>query len=474
MTILQKFLFLLILPYSILFSIENYPKPFERSFIHYRYIQKFPETTEYNFSELPISPAVPITLIRQQSHESASEESNKFNIGAYPLLNTSSDNYSLRSILSININNFTIHNTMILNTILEDDTDYIGFDWRNFTGFAEEGYISFRDTYKSLGLVITYGRFYDLWGEARTDQLFLSSASRPLDQLKMKFRYKGFTFISKNAQLDKKSIFNRFFSAHRVTFKNNMFQIGFSESVVYGGENGSFEMTYLNPFLIFHGEKKNGPALDSNTMLAIDGRLFLKNKSIYFEFLIDDYQADADVIDDLEPNELGLILGADFSLEKVYLGIEFVGITNRTYKTNVNHEWYIHRNIPIGYGEGSDLWRANVFGRYYYSQDWQFDCEIDYLVKGEGEMSQPWDTPWNDDGITMESGYDEAFPTGILEKQFSTSIGAFRMFDHNKWISVEMKYISTKNSNHSPGIDEDNFEVSFGLSWLFTKEFNLE
>ena len=302
MTILQKFLFLLILPYSILFSIENYPKPFERSFIHYRYIQNFPETTEYNFSELPISPAVPITLIRQQSHESALEESNKFNIGAYPLLNTSSDNYSLRSILSININNFTIHNTMILNTILEDDTDYIGFDWRNFTGFAEEGYISFRDTYKSLGLVITYGRFYDLWGEARTDQLFLSSASRPLDQLKMKFRYKGFTFISKNAQLDKKSIFNRFFSAHRVTFKNNMFQIGFSESVVYGGENGSFEMTYLNPFLIFHGEKKNGPALDSNTMLAIDGRLFLKNKSIYFEFLIDDYQADADVIDDLEPN----------------------------------------------------------------------------------------------------------------------------------------------------------------------------
>ena len=474
MTSSNKLALISIFLFSNLFAFENYPNPFERSFIHYRYFQNLSENTQYNFSELPISPAVPITLTRQQSHGSSLEESNKFNIGAYPLLNTSSDNYSLRSILSININNFTAHNTMILNTILDDDSNYIGFEWRNFTGYAEEGYIKLRKKYKSFGFVFTYGRFYDIWGEARTDQLFLSSASRPLDQLKMKFRYKGFTFISKNAQLDKKGIFNRFFSAHRVTFKNNMFQIGFSESVVYGGENSSIEMTYLNPFLIFHGEKKNGPELDSNTMLAIDGRLFLKNKSVYFEFLIDDYQADADVIDDLEPNELGLILGADFSLEKVYLGIEFVGITIRTYKTNVDHEWYIHRNIPIGYGEGSDLWRANVFSRYYYSQDWQFDCEIDYLVKGEGEMSQPWDTPWNDDGITMETGYDEAFPTGILEKQFSTSIGAFRMFDYNKWISVELKYLSTKNVDHITSTNADDFEVSFGLSWLFTKEFNLE
>ena len=474
MTILQKFLFLLILPYSILFSIENYPKPFERSFIHYRYIQNFPGATEYNFSELPISPAVPITLTWQQTNGNVLEESDRINIGTYPLLKTSSNNYSLRSILSIDVNNFTIHNTMILNTTLAADPNYIGLDWRNFTGFAEEGYILWREKNNSLGIVITYGRFYDLWGEARTDQLFLSSASRPLDQLKIKLRYNKFTFISKIAQLDKIGSIRRYFSAHRITYKNDLFQIGFSESTLYGGENSSFEMTYLNPFLIFHGEKKNDLALDSNTMLAIDGRLFLKNKSVYFEFLIDDYQADAKGLNDLEPNELGLIFGADFSFERMYLGLEFVGITNRTYKAPEDYEWYIHRNIPIGYGEGSDLWRANIFGRYYYSQEWQFDYEIDYLVKGEGEMSQPWDTPWNDDGITMETGYDEAFPTGILEKQFSMSIGIFRMFDSNKWLSAELKYISVENVDHIANINADDFEVSFGLSWLFTKEFNLE
>ena len=474
MTSSNKLALISIFLFSNLFAFENYPNPFERSFIHYRYHQNIQASTEYNFSELPISPSAPMLLNIQRFYESTIGESNKINIGAYPLLNTSSDNYSLRSILSININNFTIHNTMILNTILDDDSNYIGFEWRNFTGFAEEGYIRYREQFKSLGIVITYGRFYDIWGEARTDQLFLSSASRPLDQLKMKVRFKRFTFISKIAQLDKIGVIRRYFSAHRMTYKNDLFQIGFSESVLYGGENSSIEMTYLNPFLIFHGEKKNGPELDSNTMLAIDGRLFLNNKSIYFEFLIDDYQADADVIDDLEPNELGLILGADISFEKMYLGLEYVGITNRTYKTPEDYEWYIHRNIPIGYGEGSDLWRANVFSRYYYSQDWQFDLEIDYLVKGEGEMSKPWDTPWNDDGITMDTGYDETFPTGILEKQFSTSIGAFRMFDHNKWVSIELKYLSTKNVDHITNANADDFNVSFGLSWVFTKEFNLE
>ncbi|MBT5539908.1 MAG: hypothetical protein HOK29_13345 [Candidatus Marinimicrobia bacterium] len=48
------------------------------------------------------------------------------------------------------------------------------------------------------------------------------------------------------------------------------------------------------------------------------------------------------------------------------------------------------------------------------------------------------------------------------------------MFDSNKWLSAELKYISVENVDHIANINADDFEVSFGLSWLFTKEFNLE
>ena len=89
-------------------------------------------------------------------------------------------------------------------------------------------------------------------------------------------------------------------------------------------------------------------------------------------------------------------------------------------------------------------------------------------------MSYPWDTPWTDDGITMETGYDEPFPTGIPERQFEASVGIFRLFDSNKWISVELKYITIDNIDHISNTINDDIEVSIGLSWIFTKEFNLD
>ena len=477
-----RFHFLVILTsISLILPQLSTPLPFERSSINLRYLHSLGQLDQADISQLPLVNRDQLFIISELPnfltpfHKIHTDQNNIARIGAYPIIEYRDELLlHLRSIVEISLGkNFYLKNTMLLDKSLADQQGYIGKEWRGFVGYAEEAYLQFHKKNK-IEYTFQAGRFYSYWGPGRTGQLLQSYAARPLDQIQASIKYLNWSFAWKASQLDAIGDNNRYLSAHRVTYKSKWFRLSLNEAVLYGGDSKNIELAYLNPFIVYTGEQINGPALKANTMLSIDGRLFLNNKSIYFEFLIDDFQADADVIDDLEPNELGLILGADFSLEKVYLGIEFVGITNRTYKTNVDHEWYIHRNNPIGYGEGSDLWRANVFGRYYYSQDWQFDCEIDYLVKGEGEMSQPWDTPWNDDGITMETGYDEAFPTGILEKQFFTNIGIFRMFDYNKWISVEIKYISSENINHMSGIDEDDFEVSFGLSWVFTKEFNLE
>ncbi len=458
------------------FSAQHFPKPFQRSFIDFRYLTSLNESINYNFSDLPITPTFPFQYpsgIELSSKEQI-QTRHGITLGAYPIINTHGENYSLRSIFSVDLDQITVYNSMILNTQLKDNPDYTGFSWRNFTGYAEEGYFSYLNHHDKIGYGFLFGRFFDQWGEGRTGQLFLSSVARPLDQFKLKFETGGFTFISKIAQLDKQNNYNRYFFSHRLMYRNTHLQFGFSEAVLYGGVGENIEFAYLNPFVIFHGEKKNGPGLDSNTMLSVDGRYFLKNASIYFEFLIDDFQADKQRVGELEPNEVGLIVGSDIALDKFYIGLEFVAVTNRTYKTPHDYEWYLHRDAPIGYGEGSDLWRANAFGRYYFSEKWQFDIEFDYLVKGEGEMSTPWDEPWMEDGITLETGYSEPFPTGILEKKLTSTFGVFRMYDYNKWISLELNYFTIQNNNHILNTDKKDFEISVEFSWLFTKEFKLE
>ena len=466
---------------TVIFSQTSTYLPYQRSNIDIRYLQSSGLINQIDISQLPLtnkdlfqnSSKFPKFLYHLQLPKSKNAHNAKFS--AYPIMVYDGDSFiHLRSKVEINLGkNLTIQNTMLLDKSLKDQSEYIGEHWRGYVGYAEEAFIKYLNK-KKIDYIFKFGRFFSYWGPGRTGQLLLSSASRPLDGVQAILKYKNVSFAWKASKLDAISGKNRYLSSHRVTYKNKKFRISLNETVLYGGASRNFELAYVNPFIIYTGEQQNGPELKANTMLSIDGRYQFSKKSIYFEFLIDDYQVDADVVNDLEPNELGLILGADFSFKKLYLGAELVGITNRTYKTSQDYEWYLHRNIPIGYGEGSDLWRANIFSRYYFSQDWQFDFEIDFLVKGEGEMSYPWDTPWTDDGITMETGYDEPFPTGIPERQFEASVGIFRLFDSNKWISVELKYITIDNIDHISNTINDDIEVSIGLSWIFTKEFNLD
>ena len=470
--------FLLLL--SFLFGQNTDFLPFERSEIDLRYLHSSGLLDKVDISQLPINNKIlspyfpelpnilsPLTLVYP-------DKKNIIRIGAYPMIEYHNKLLvHLRSLVEISLGrNLSIKNTMLLDKSLADQSEYIGKEWRNFVGYAEEAYIRLEKK-KKIEYTLQAGRFFSYWGPGRTGQLLQSSAARPLDQFLANAKYKNWSFSWKTSQLDAIGEKNRFLSAHRITYNSKRFRLSLNEAVLYGGDSKNFELAYLNPFIIYTGEQINGPALNANTMLSIDGRIRFSSSSFYFEFLIDDYQADAVNIEDLEPNELGMILGVDFSAEQFYLGIELVGITNRTYKTSSDYEWYTHRNIPIGYGDGSDLWRANIFSRYYYSQNWQFDIEMDYLVRGEGEMFKTWDTPWEDDDITMETGYEESFPTGILEKKLSTSISAFRIFENNKWVSIELKYISTENVDHISNINVDDFEVSFGLSWLFLKKVEI-
>ena len=51
------------------------------------------------------------------------------------------------------------------------------------------------------------------------------------------------------------------------------------------------------------------------------------------------------------------------------------------------------------------------------------------IWQGEGVFSHPWDTPWMEESISMETGYSEPLPTGAVEQYTIFSVKVMRHWD---------------------------------------------
>ena len=342
----------------------------------------------------------------------------------------------------------SIVNIMTVDPHATENPDYIGKEWRGLSGYSEQAYLRWNTKY----VRVLTGRSYIVNGPGRKGALLFSDACRPLDNFRLEFLLKKFSFQSVIAKLDPINSSRRYLSSHRLGIHLSRFQVAITELVLYGGINQELEFAYINPFLFFHAEQMNGPGFSGNTLGTIDFRYLGKGWSVYGEFLIDDIQLDKKEPGDLEPNELGCILGADFAdpfgIEGLYFGCEYAAITNRTYKTPNRYEFYIHRNEPIGYHLGSDLdhWNCRL---KKYLHNWQVALELDYIRRGEGEMDKPWDQPWMD--FTIEEGYNETFPTGVIEYTKDLGFEIQWMPTYHKYLFASANYQSIRNYCHMSG-----------------------
>ena len=359
----------------------------------------------------------------------------------------------LRTFGSLSVTkNLSITNVMTLDPYATDspdsptgNLDYIGKEWRGLSGYTEQAYLM----WSAKVFRLTAGRSYIVFGPGRKSSLLFSSAARPLDNLKFDIFLKHLSFQGITAKLDKMDENERYLSAHRLSFYLGNWAIGLTEAMLYTGINQNLEFAYLNPFLLYHGEQLNGPDLNGNTLGTLELSYTRRNWIAYSEFLVDDIQFDKEEPGDLEPNEVGCILGMDiadpFKIPGVYLGMEYTAITNRTYKTPTRSEWFLHRNVPIGYELGSDLDRFNVLVRKYH-KNLQFALEFDHIRQGEGDLNKPWDSPW--DTLTVEQGYSEKFPTGKVQTTSDIGLEVTWMPDYGKYIYARLTYEAIKNIDH--------------------------
>ncbi len=369
-----------------------------------------------------------------------------------------------------------------LNQYLMDDPLYLGKEWRGFQVFTEQAYARIQHGNWQFML----GRDFQKWGSGKDASLLISSASQPMDQISAQFTKGRFNFNSLFATLDLMPIpnaqklgyatgqkANRYLVAHRLNIKiGSKLQIGISEAAIFSGPATPVELRFLNPFLPLYGEVVNSAGSSANMLGSIDWRYFpFNNFEFYGEFLIDDIQVEKTGPGDLEPNEIGTILGlswaAPLSMNAWTMGIEYTAVTNRTYNTVVSWEKYIHRNKPIGHFLGNDFDRIKLSANYWLSPSIQMHINYAQQRTGEGGIYKPFDSPW--ENYTVEQGYGEPFPTGVVQKSQLFDF-AVNYRPYLSWfIGMEAGYDSIQNFQNKKGAVEDNYRILLKL-WVDLKE----
>jgi len=370
-------------------------------------------------------------------------------------------------------NNFRIFNRA--------DSDYIGKKFRGMFGFAEQGFLSYNNPW----LQAKIGRDFLQIGPGRTGQLLISDNSRPFDMYHVRIGKSVIQFSFWGIALDRRQIprasadsalggqsASRFLNGHRISVNiKNKYSFGVSEVVVYGGVNRNFELAFINPFTFYHNITTNGPNNDSNSFVSLDWDLYpIKDWEIYGEFLIDDFQVDKKTPGDLEPNELGFLGGVEWSnplgLKGGLFGVEYVQVRNRTYNAPV-HDWekYLHRNKVIGYALGNNLERLRLSLAHWVRPDLRVTLIGDLIQQGEGSVKGVFNTDFLN--FTVEQGYNEPFPFGVVQRRWQ--FGAKIFYNPNQWvnISAEINTNSFNNYRHLEGFSHNRTtaRISAWVQW---------
>ena len=378
--------------------------------------------------------------------------------------------------------NFYAYSGVNFNQYDVDNPDYVGYEWRGITGYTEQAYVAFRND----RFYLKFGRDFIKWGAGYSGKLVMSDIARPLDMLYAgakvgPFRYSF--FASQLDDLEKYTLdsnnslpIRRFLSGHRldVLLWGGKLQASVTELMLYGGAGETFNPVYINPFIFWHGAHKNGTITLGNVLPTLDLLYYINSKfNVYGSLLIDDIQIEKTGPVDLEPNEIGLILGGriagPFQLSGLSLLAEYTRVTNRTYKTPSQVETFLQRGKPLGHPLGNDFDHLLLRTNYWLNPGLRLQLDLGYTRHGEGSIYSPWDAPWFN--YTIDEGYSEPFPTGVVEKNKSVNFSVLWYWQNycRMYIQLESDFITNRNNiaEKNDNLFSARFQLEFDYSRIF-------
>ena len=375
-------------------------------------------------------------------------------------------------------NNFEIFNRA--------EPEYSG---KKFSGLYARNQQSFMK-YSNDWLTVKIGRDWHQIGAGRTGQLLLSDNSEPFDQYLIRLSRSGLTFSFWGIQLDRRGVKNnslrtysnwadRFINGHRISYNwKNRLYLGASELILYGGPDTEWELGYLNPFNMYYAYNENVKGLPANLLYNLDWDAFWHDFEFYGEFLLDDYQIEKKDSLDLEPNELGILVGVNWTnpirVSGLQLNAEYTQVRNRTYNAPDNDwEKYLHRDRVIGYYLGNNFEHYYLAAKYWFRGDLSMRLYASLINQGEGSVAGEFNKDYLH--FTPEQGYREPFPFGVVEKSLALGLHlSYVPFSYGALdFAVERRAYSNYRHVTGQSHSEWNARVKLWFSWLPTiKSFN--
>ena len=155
---------------------------------------------------------------------------------------------------------------------------------------------------------------------------------------------------------------------------------------------------------------------------------------------------------------------------------EFTQVRNRTYNVPDARpfEKFLHNNMPIAHPLGTDFQSFNCKFNRWLGNHLKLGLEYFIVRKGEGTIRGQFSEPWLDDEVTMDSGYDEKIPYGIIETTNNLSCSIHYEYNTHIQSDVSIGFARIGNYDHVRGNTKSNtfinvnllFDCTFGLMIL--------
>lgn len=329
---------------------------------------------------------------------------------------------------------------------LGENEMYRGKLWSDLAGLTEAAYL----TIVGGRWQLKAGRDHVIWGPGE-DHLLLNHAARGLDQLYFRVHWRWGNFTALVGQVDDYEDSSgvrtsRFLSGHRLELvPYDWLRIGVSETLLF---TGGIRFGSMNPLLPYYGELVNENS-EGNGFLGMDVSAFpAAGFQVYGELLLDDVQVEEKSPEDLEPAEWGWLIGGRWAGLNGALaaGVSYEGITNRTYNAIEPRYRYQNHGLPLGsqLGNDGDLLRLDLLcwpdARLRLNGFWE------YRRQGEGRVDAPFDRSYLN--YTLQEGYSEPFPSGIVQKTTTLGLGMSTLFHPSLQLEGFIGYDWVKNAGN--------------------------
>ena len=192
---------------------------------------------------------------------------------------------------------------------------------------------------------------------------------------------------------------NKWFAHHYLSVNlSPQFRLGLFETVVFGRENGRFDINYLIP-LIFYRSVEGSLGSPDNVLLGLDFRWDLFNHmSLYGQLVLDEFKASELLVErrgwwaNKYAYQLGLKYFDALGVKGLQAQLEANIVRPFTYGHSDSLSNFTHYNMPMAHPLGANFEEYLFLLQYDTRSKWRFEMAMFFITQGRSEEENVgWD-----------------------------------------------------------------------------------